>query len=417
MVISGIGFISPIGNDLETVRDNLRLGRHGLSEIQLWGNPNLPVRLAGLIQDFDLESTSYRDWSWPAIYDIPRTVARSLPPHGVYAACAVLQALKRANLSAPEFEQNDDTGLFCASAGSARFMHHHVEQMREVAGERGNPLGLVSSIAGTLNFNLASFFKITGSVCGFVSACASSSHAAGYAFDEIRLGRLKRAIVVGAEDVNAESLLPFLAMRALSSNHVAELASRPFDSARDGFVGAGGAAALVLETEEEARARGLYPLVEFAGWGQSADGFSVAMPHPDGKGLRLAMKRALADAGESASSVHYVNAHATSTLQGDRAEARALRELFQGQAVPISSTKGLTGHTLSMAGVLEAALCAVSMQEGFIPGNPHLVNPDPECEGLYLPRETLTIQPNVILSNSSGFGGSNVCVALRRLSR
>lgn len=412
-----MGFISPIGNDLETVRNNLRAGHHGLSEIQLWGNPNLPVRIAGLIRDFNLESASYRDWSWPAIYDIPRTVARSLPPHGVYAACAVLQALKQAHLSAAEFEQNDETGLFCASAGSARFMHHHIEQMREVAGERGNPMGLVSSIAGTLNFNLAAFFKITGSVCGFVSACASSSHALGYACDEIRRGRLKRVIVVGAEDVNAESLLPFLAMRALSANHVAELASRPFDSARDGFVGAGGAVAIVLESEGEAQTRGIQPLVEVAGWGQSADGFSVAMPHPEGKGLQLAMKRALADAQETLASVEYVNAHATSTPQGDKAEALALKALFQGKNVPISSTKGLTGHTLSMAGVFEAALCAVSIEEGFIPGNPHLVNPDPVCEGLSLPKETLQLQPNVVLSNSSGFGGSNVCVVLRRLRR
>ena len=417
VVLTGIGVITPIGNDTDTVSAHLREGRHGLAPVQLMGNPNIPVRLAGTVKEFAVDSPSYRDWSWPARYDIPRETVRSLAPHGVYAICAGLQALKNAGLQPADVADQPTTGLFCASAGSAMLLHHNLAQMHTVRGERGNPMGLVSSISGTLNFNLAAFFRITGAVCGFVSACASSSHALGYACDEIRRGRLNRVLVVGAEDVNAESLLPFLAMRALSPNPVPELASRPFDTARDGFVGAGGAVAVLLEDEDTAHARGAFPYAELAGWGQSADGYSVASPLPDGSGLRLAIERALADANEPATGVGYINAHATSTPQGDRAEALALGTLFRSTGVPISSTKGLTGHPLSMAGVMEVALCALSMRNGFVPGNPHLVNPAPACDGLHLPRETLFTKPRLVLSNSSGFGGSNVCVLLRSLDR
>jgi 3-oxoacyl-[acyl-carrier-protein] synthase-1 len=413
VALTGIGLITPIGNDRETVSLNLREGNHGFSPVEFWGNPNLPVRWAGLVRGFQVESPSYWDWSWPETYTIPRETLRSLAPHGVYAMCAAQQAIQDAGLQNADFAEDPGTGLFCASAGSAMLLHHNLGQMRAAQGERGNPMGLVSSIAGTLNFTLASYFRITGAVCGFVSACASSSHALGYACDEIRRGRLKRVLVVGAEDVNAESLLPFHAMRTLSLAAEAREASRPFDGARDGFVGAGGAVAVILEESNLARARGCQSYVEVAGWGQAADGHGVASPHPEGKGLLLAMERALADAGERADSVDYVNAHATSTAQGDRAEALALRRILGEHRIPISSTKGLTGHPLSMAGVLEVALSALAVRRGFVPGNPHLVNVDPVCEGLFLPRETLFQSPRVVLSNSSGFGGSSVSVVLR----
>jgi len=269
-----------------------------------------------------------------------------------------------------------------------------------------------------LNFNLAAHFRITGAVCGFVSACASSSHALGYALDEIRLGRLDRVIVIGAEEHNADTLLPFAGMRALSPRSEPQLASRPFDAGRDGFVGAGGAVAIVLESAESAASRGVPVHAELVGWGQSADGHSVAMSHPEGAGLRRAMERALLDAGVTPAEIDYVNAHATSTTVGDRAEALALRAVFAsgGTRPAISSTKGLTGHPLSMAGAMEAAFCVLALAGGFTPGNAHLVDADPVCEGLELPRATLAAAPRYVLNNSSGFGGSNVCHVLRRAS-
>jgi 3-oxoacyl-(acyl-carrier-protein) synthase len=415
-VISGLGFVTPIGNDRAAVIASLRAGRHGLTPVEFLGNPNLPVKLAGTIKDFSVESVNCRDWSWPARYDIPRETLRGLAPHGVFAFCALTQALEEAGL-AGRVADDPRTGLFCASAGSAMLLHHNLASMHAVRGERGNPMGVVSSIAGTLNFNLAAHFGITGAVCGFVSACASSSHALGYALDEIRLGRLDRVIVVGAEEHNADTLLPFGGMRVLSPKSDPHLASRPFDVGRDGFVGAGGAVAIVIEAEDSAVARGARAQAEVAGWGQSADGHSVAMSHPEGAGLRRAMERALADAGVAPAAIDYVNAHGTSTTVGDRAEALALRAVFaEGGARPaISSTKGLTGHPLSMSGAMEAAFCVLALAEGFMPGNAHLVTADPACEGLDLPRSTLEVAPQWVLNNSSGFGGSNVCHVLRRI--
>ena len=415
-VVTGLGFITPIGNDRVAVSASLRAGRHGLAAVEFYGNPNVPVKLVGTVKEFDVASTSCRDWTWPARYDIPRETLRGLAPHGVFAFCAIEQALAEAGLAASDVANLPDTGLFCASAGSARQLHFNLGQMDAARGERGNPMGVVSSICGTLNFNLGAHFHITGAVCGFVSACASSSHALGYACDEIRLGRLRRVIVVGAEEPNAESILPFAAMRALSAQSDPALASCPFDTARNGFVGAGGAVALVIECAELAQERGAPILAEIAGWGQSADGYSMAMSHPEGAGLRLAMQRALADSGAAPAEIDYINAHATSTPVGDRAEALALRAVFAaaGAHPRVSSTKGLTGHPLSMAGAMEAAFCTLALAESFIPGNAHLRTPDPVCEGLDLPRETLPVAPSLVLNNSSGFGGSNVCHVLRR---
>ncbi|MDF9826258.1 3-oxoacyl-[acyl-carrier-protein] synthase-1 [Ereboglobus sp. PH5-10] len=415
VVISGAGFITPIGNDWAGVASSLREGRHGFERVEFFGNPNVPVKVAGTVKDFVVESMNWRDWKWPARYEIARETLRGLAPHGVYAICAIDQAAEHAGLARGALANDDATGLYCASAGSAMMLHGHLGQMDRTRGERGNPMGVVSSISGTLNFNLAAHYKITGSVCGFVSACASGSHALGYACDDIRLGRLNRAVVVAGEELNAETLLPFAAMRALSPQSDPNVASRPFDTARDGFVGAGGAVALILEDAETAAARGARALAEIAGWGQAADGHSVAMSHPEGRGLANAMKRALSDAGADAGEIDYINAHGTSTPVGDRAEALAIKTVFDtNKKQPrISSTKALTGHPLSLAGAMETAFCVLAMNEGFIPGNPHLVNTDPVCEGLDLPRETLNERPRLVLNNSSGFGGSNVCHVLR----
>ena len=277
-------------------------------------------------------------------------------------------------------------------------------------------MGVVSTIAGSLNFNLAAHLGIRGTVAGFVSACASTTQAIGYAFDEIALGRLRRLLVVGGEDMTMDSIFPFHGMRALSRNPDPARASRPFDRDRDGFVGTGGSVALVLEESESARARKAPIYAELAGWGQSGDGYNVANPDPEGRGLASAMARSLASAGVSPGEIDYVNAHATSTQAGDAAEALALHSVFtsKGAHPCVSSTKALTGHSLSCSGVMETAFCALALDQGFIPGAANLENPDPVCAGLNLPQKTLLSGPRVILKNSSGFGGSNVCLVLRR---
>jgi 3-oxoacyl-[acyl-carrier-protein] synthase-1 len=414
-VITGLGFITSIGEDRATVRDSLRELRHGFEPVVFFDNPSLPVKVAGTVKGFSFPSPNWRDWRWPDRFAVDRELIRGLAPHGVYAVCAVEQALADAGLTAAELA-GGATGLFCASAGSPYLLGHFLDQMHATQGERGNPMGIVSSIAGTLNFNLAAHYKISGAVCGFVSACASSSHALGYAMDEIRLGRQSRMLVVGAEDMTAESIVSFSSLRALSNNPDPATASRPFDRQRDGFVGTGGAVVLVVEDAVLARKRGARVYAELAGWGQAGDGHSVAASHPEGAGLREAMRRTLADARVDARDVAYVNAHATSTVAGDRSEALALRAVFtQAGAKPrVSSTKALTGHGLSLAGAMEAAFCALAIDEGFIPGAAHLEEADEACAGLDLPRTSLDEAPRLVLNNSSGFGGSNVCHLLRR---
>lgn len=414
-VITGLGFITSIGQDRVSVLESLRELRHGFERQEFFGNPELPVKVAGTIKGFSFPTANWRDWRWPERFNIDRELLRSLAPHGVYAECALQQALAEAGLGRDSLADGA-TGLYCASAGSPFLLNNFVNQMRETRGERSNPMGIVSSVAGTLNFNLAAHYNISGAVCGFASACASSSHALGFAMDEIRIGRQRRMIVVGAEDLTEESIISFSSLRALSHNPDPATASRPFDTRRDGFVGTGGAVALVVENSELARARGAHVYAELAGWGQAGDGYSIAVSHPEGEGLRRAMVNALADARVAPAEIAYVNAHATSTLAGDRSEALALHSVFTraGARPRISSTKALTGHGLSLAGAMEAAFCALAIDEGFIPGAAHLEETDPVCEGLDMPRTSLAEAPRLVLNNSSGFGGSNVCHVLRR---
>jgi 3-oxoacyl-(acyl-carrier-protein) synthase len=414
-LVTGLGFITPIGNERTAVTASLREGRHGLTTVTFLDNPDLSVKLVGSIKEFVAETPNWRDWRFPADYDIPKETLRGLSPHGLFALCAIEQALRDAQLTTPAL-QDGATGLYCASAGSTLLAFHHVSRLMESRGERCGPLGVVSSIAGTLNFNLAAHYGIRGAVGGFVAACASSSHALGCALDDIRLGRQKRMIVVGAEEATAESILPFAAMRALSTNPDPAQASRPFDAERDGFVGAGGAVAMIIEEAEFAHARGAPVYAEFAGWGQAADGYNIAISHPEGAGLTEAISRALADTGLTPADINYVNAHATSTPAGDRSEAMALQKAFTaaGAHPRISSTKGLTGHPLSMSGVMEASFSALAIKDGFIPGNAHLRTPDEVCAGLDLPIQTLDEAPATVLSTSSGFGGSNVALIFRR---
>ena len=412
--ITGVGFITSIGNDAVRVSESLREMRHGMVLYPPFQKADVPVKVAAPIRDFQTDTTEAEDWVFPARYNLRREMLRGMAPHGVYSYCAMQQAVEDAKLTEADYS-NPDTGLYAASGGSPFLLGHYLEKMRKQGVMRCQPLGVVASISGTVNFNLVSHFKIKGASTGFSSACASSAHALGFAYDEIMLGRQKRMFVVGAEDGNTESILPFAGMRALSVQTDPSIASRPFDVARDGFVGTGGATVLVLESEEEVQRRSPKVYCEVAGWGQASDGHNVAISHPEGTGLRMAIVNAFKAADITPDAVDYVNAHATSTPIGDLSEARALTAIFGNSPTrpAISSTKALTGHGLSLAGAMEAAFCAVAMREGFMPGSAHITNLDPACAGLNIIRSTLPHRPNVVLSNSSGFGGANVALVFR----
>lgn len=413
IVISGVGFVSSIGNSVAEVADSLLELKHGFAVAPFFERIGAPVRIAGLVRGFSVDSPNPLAWQFPETYGFAREKLRGFAPHGLYALCAVEQAIADAGLTREEL-RTGETGLFAASVGSPRMLLHHHREMEKGGAHRWHPLAVVSSAAGTLNFNLGAWYGIRGANCGFISACASSSHALGYACDEILLGRQERVLVVAGEDCNAENLLPFTGMRALSREHDPAQASRPFDRNRDGFVGSGGGVCLVVEAADTARARGRIPYAEILGWGQASDGYSTMAPHPEGAGLIDAMRRAMKQAGVSPAEIGYVNAHATSTPAGDLSEGNALETVFSrdGHRPWVSSTKALTGHTLSMAGALEAGFCALAQRGRFVPGAAHLVEPDPAFAHLRFADRTRREAPGLILSNSSGFGGSNVSIIL-----
>jgi len=416
--ITGIGIISGIGNDRSSVSDSVRTLRHGFSPFPPYppfeDDPRNSVKLVSAPKGFDVESLDFEDWTYPERYKIRREEMRGLAPHGVYVFCAMKQAIEDASLAAEDVS-NVNSGIYTASAGSTRLVSHNMNRMREVGPMRCPPTGIVSSISGTLSFNLVACFKILGNSCGFSSACASSGHALGYAYDDIAFGRQSRMFVAAGEDVNYESVVPFSGMRALSLESDPKKASCPFDQKRNGFVSAGGGVVVVLESEDEVTRRGVEPYAEFLGWGQASDGHNVAISHPKGTGLVRAIESALTSTGLEAGEIDYVNAHATSTLIGDASEGTALESVFcsRGLSPKVSSTKAITGHGLSLASALETAIVGIAMEEGFTPGSAHIENLDPKFEPLNIIRETQMTSPGTTLSNSSGFGGANVSLLFK----
>ncbi|MEM8868103.1 MAG: beta-ketoacyl-[acyl-carrier-protein] synthase family protein [Verrucomicrobiota bacterium] len=414
VVVTGLGFISSIGNDIPEVLNSLRELRHGFEAFPLREGEEAPVKFYGSIKGYDTLSYDQEDWVFPKKYKLSRLQLKTMSPHVLYAHCATMDALEDAGLDR-DAVSDPRTGLYSASAGSASTQGEQMRIMNERGVMRCSPFCVVTSTVGTINFNLVASLKIKGSVCGMASACASSAHALGFAFDEIACGRQDRMIVIGAEDGNRESILPFAAMRALSLESDPERASCPFDKDRSGFLGTGGATAIILESEEAAKARQASIYAQFVGWGQGADGYSPAISQPGGHGLARSMHNAIAAAGLSPQDIDYVNAHGTSTPVGDLSEIHALSSVFGTTAngPRVSSTKALTGHGLSLAGAMEAGFSCLAIKEGFMPGSAHIQEVDPEAEGLKIIRETIPEAPRVVLSNSSGFGGANVTLAFQ----
>ena len=412
VVVTGLGFISSIGNSRAEVLSSLREQRTGIAPMDSLIEAKDRVTLAGTVKGFEFPNADSLDWKLPEGAGLSRTQLRTATPNSIFAVLAMQQAIAEAGLS-PELVSHFDTGLYCASAGSSWMTRVALESVLSRGSSRTAPHTVVTGMPNSLHLNLASHFAIKGATLGFSSACASSAHALGHAADLIRLGRQKIMFVVGAEDCHPCNILPFASLRALSTQTDPALTPRPFDRHRDGFVITGGAAVLVLEDEAHARTRGATIQADFLGWGQASDGHDVVAPDPMGNGLARAMANALGDAQLSPADIHYINAHATGTTVGDLAELRAIKSVFTGEAKPnVSSTKALTGHGLSLAGALEAAICCLAIQERFTPVSANITEPDPACEGINIVRAPVEACPRTAMSNSSGFGGSNVAIVL-----
>lgn len=410
VVVTGLGFISSIGNDRAAVLQSLREGRCGIEWMPELAAMNDRVKLAGTVKGFAFPTADPLDWTFPAHVQFSRSQLRTLVPNAVFASAAMDEAIRDAQLD-PTLVSSPQTGLYCASAGSSWMTHVALDSVLTRGPARTSAPTVVTGMPNSLHLNLTAKFAIKGASVGFSSACASSAHALGSACDLIRLGRQKIMFVVGAEDCHPCNILPFASLRALSAQSDPALAPRPFDVDRDGFIITGGGAVLVLEDAEHAAQRGATVYAEVKGWGQASDGYDVVAPDPSGTGLARAMSNALQDAHLEASAIDYLNAHATATNAGDLAELNALKAVFTGEKRPhVSSTKALTGHGLSLAGALEAGICCLALREGFMPASAKIQNLDPACEGISILTSRCDESPQVVMTNSSGFGGANVAL-------
>jgi 3-oxoacyl-[acyl-carrier-protein] synthase-1 len=415
VVVTGLGFITSIGNSKAEVVKSLREVRSGIEIFDELDKPNIPVKMAGTVKGFTFATPRPEEWTMPEGYKIARDQLRPMGPSCVYAYCAMQQAIAEAGLT-PEMVSNPRTGAMCASAGSTWLTYEFLTQMLNKGIYRCYPLGMVASIPGSLNINIGATFKIKGSMLGIATACTSSAHAFGVAVDQIRLNRQDRMFVIGAEDCNMFSIVPFAGMRALTQKTDPTLSPCAFDKNRDGFAVTGGAAVLVLEEMETAVQRGATIYGEALGWGESSDGYSVMAPDPEGEGVVRAMRSALESAGVQPGDIDYLNAHATATVAGDLAEITAIKKVFAGGKVPyVSSTKSLTGHGLSLAGALETAICCVALQEGFMPVSANIRDLDPMCDGVPIITKAIDAVPKIVINNGSAFGGTNVAVVLKKL--
>src|SRR5437667_4757007 len=406
VVVTGLGLVTSLGNDLATSWEKLCQGKYGIDEITAFDTSQHRVHFGGEIRAFD-----------PLLY-MDRKEARRADPYQQLAIATTKQALARANLQITE-DIADDVGVYIGSGvGGMVATHEQFHVLHYKGPDRVSPFfinmliidgapGLVSIMTGARGPNWAA-----------VSACATSGNTIGEAWETIRRGDAKAMIAGGAErGITPIAMAAFDNMHALSRrNDDPQGASRPFDATRDGFVMGEGAGMLILEDLDFAKARGATILAEMVGYASTGDAHHVTEPATGGIGLVRALRRALEKANLRPDQVDYINAHGTSTPFNDRTETQAIKSLFGDHAyrLAISSTKSMTGHTLGAAGAVEGVISIMAIQTGIIPPTINLHNPDPTCDLDYVPNVARQSAVNIAMSNSMGFGGHNACLIFKR---
>ena len=400
VVITGMGLVSSLGNDLESVTRHLREGRSGIRFNPTYAEVGMRSQVCGAVP-LDMDALN-----------IDRKVKRFMGDAAAYAYLAMQQAIKDAGLNNAQVS-HPRTGLIAGSGGASAFNQMEaMDILREKGIARVGPFRVPRTMSNTVSACLATPFRIKGLSYSIASACASSAHCIGQAMEQIRMGNQDIVFAGGGEEEHWSQSYLFDAMGALSSQHNdnPEKASRPYDTRRDGFVISAGGGSVVVEALDHALARGARIHAEIIGYGATSDGYDMVAPSGEG-GMRC-MQQALARVEEP---IDYINAHGTSTLVGDLAEMRAIRKVFGRQMPPISSTKSLSGHALGAAGVHEAIYCMLMMRENFIAGSANIDNLDPELTDMPVLREARSgVNLNTVMSNSFGFGGTNATLVLRR---
>ena len=406
VVVTGLGVVSPIGNQVETFWQNLVQGRSGISRIDSFDASAFDSQIAGEVKQFD-----------PSRYLSPKENRRM--EHFVqFAVYAATEAYQDSGLDLSREDANRIGVLIGSGIGSL----HAIEEEHKVLMEKG-PSKISPFLIPTLIVNMAPgqvsiSLGLKGPNSCVATACASGSHAVGDAFEVIQRGDAEIMVAGGTEScITPMGIGGFCAMKALSlRNDEPTKASRPFDRDRDGFVMGEGAGILVLEEQEHAKKRGAKIYCEIVGYGMTGDAYHMTAPSPDGLGASRAMSQALARARLSPEAVNYINAHGTSTPLNDKTETLAIKRVFKDHAkkVAVSSTKSMTGHTLGAAGGLEAVVCCLTIQKNVIHPTINYEHLDPECDLDYVPNEARPAKVDVCLSNSLGFGGHNATLIFKR---
>ena len=407
VVVTGLGIISPVGNDVAAAWANITAGKSGIGPITHFDASTFPTRIAGEVRDFD-----------PTQYVAAKDV-KKMDPFIHYGIAASIQALADAGLHPHEHDEERIGVAVGAGIGGIGTIEKTAITYHESGQRKISPFFVPSSIVNMASGNLSIMLGLKGPNIACVTACTTATHNIGLAMRMIQYGDADVMIAGGAEYSTVGTAVGgFCSARAMSTrNDEPTKASRPWDRDRDGFVLSEGAGVLVIEDYEHARARGARIYCELVGFGMSGDAFHMTSPPEDGDGARRSMAAALADAKINGDEVGYVNAHATSTGVGDIAEVNAIKTCFGDYAkkLPVSSTKSMTGHLLGAAGGVEAIFSILAMRDGLIPPTINLDNPGEGCDLDFVPHVAREAKLDVVLSNSFGFGGTNGTLVFRRI--
>jgi 3-oxoacyl-[acyl-carrier-protein] synthase II len=405
VVVTGIGTLSPLGLDTSTMWPALIAGKSGIDHITLFDAAQFETKIAGEVKGFD-----------PANYMNPKDVRRN-DRFSQMAVAASLEALKQAGLKIDDANQGDIGVIIGSGIGGLTTLFEQTKVLLERGPDRVSPFLIPMMMPNIGSAQTSITLGVKGPNLCTTSACSSGSDAIGIAYETIRRGDAQVMITGGSEAIiNPVGVSAFNALKAISTrNDQPQLASRPFDAERDGFVIGEGAGVLILENLSSARKRGAKILAEIIAYGATGDAYHITAPIESGEGAAKAMQRTLAKAGLKPTEIDYINAHGTSTQLNDKMETKALKTVFGDYAhkVPISSTKSMMGHLVGSAGAVEAAICILTIRNGVIPPTINLTHPDPECDLDYVPNTARQAKVTTAMSNSFGFGGHNSVLIFR----
>lgn len=404
VVVTGLGAITPIGNNVKDFFNSIKAGKCGIDFIEGFDTEALSVKLAAQVKDFDPKN--YMDFK----------EARRMDRFSQYAVAAAKEALEDSGIDLGKVN-HDRFGVFVGSGiGALGLIEKETKALLEKGPRRVNPLFIPMTITNMAAGNVAMQFGAKGICTNVVTACATGNNSIGEAYRSIKHGYSDIILAGGTESsITPLGIAGFSALTALSTSHDPLRASIPFDKDRDGFVMGEGAGILLLEDYEHAMARGARIYAEVVGYGASCDAYHITAPSPDGEGGARAMKLAMEEAGITPVEVSYINAHGTSTPTNDKTETLAVKLAMGEQAyhIPISSTKSMIGHLLGAAGAVEAVICIKALEEGFIPATIGLINRDEECDLDYVPLTGRKAVLKYAMSNSLGFGGHNATLLFK----